>query len=227
MKGNITHALREISPEATSAAASSRLEIRPIRSTAELDCVYRMTHDAYVDMGFIQPQPDGRLVHYPQLDVARETTILIAILDGVIVGTNSFTLDGPSGLHVDEDFKQETDRVRAEGRPLASGWRINTRRNVRDQANIVKSLIGETLRRQTALGVRTCLFIFNKRHERIYQRLLCMKTIAELPEIECVHNFPAVLMRCDFEHLPKWCSRYMDKDLVQEKERLAAELTTN
>lgn len=209
MNGTITVALREVHATPEFSSASPRLEIRPIRDAAELDCVYRMTHDAYVDMGFIEPRPGGRLVHYPHLDAAPETTILVALLDGVIVGTNSVTLDGPAGLHVDEDFKAVTDQIRAEGRRIAAGWRINTRRDVRDQANIVRGLIGEAMRLLVNTGIRTCLFIFNKRHERIYQRLLGMTTIAELPEIRCVNNFPAVLMRCDFEHLPKWCFRYM------------------
>jgi hypothetical protein len=163
-----------------------------------------MTHDAYVDMGFIQPRPDKRLIHYPHLDNIPETTIIIAEMDGEIIGTNSLTLDNPHGLHVDEDFHAETDLIRAEGRRLAASYRINTRKGVRNQFGIVKGLIRETLRVGLLEGVTTCLFIFNKRHERIYKRLLNMTTIAELPEIECVNNFPAVLMRLDFESLPSW-----------------------
>lgn len=184
---------------------SDALEIRPIKNHLEMEEVYRMTHDAYVDMGFIEPHADGRLVHYPHLDTLPETTVLVALVGGRIVGTNSLTLDGPVGLHVDEDFKAETDAVRATGRFLSSSYRINTLREFRHRRDIVMGLIRETVYIAINSGVKTCLFIFHKRHESIYRRLLNMKTVAELSEIRCVNNFPAVFMRCDFEDLPSWC----------------------
>lgn len=186
------------------------IAIRPIQNSVELDAVYRMTHNAYVDMGFIDPKPDARLIHYPHLDALSETTILVATMNGEIVGTNSLTFDNPTGLHVDEDFKGETDCIRGEGRVLAASFRINTCKEVRQRNAIVMGLIGETVRLALSRGVETCLFIFHKRHERIYQRLLNMRTVAEKPEIACVRNFPAVFMRCDFEDLPDWCTQYAE-----------------
>lgn len=188
--------------EAPAPDGAPHVEIGVARTPEEMDAVYRMTHDAYVEMGFIRPHPGGKLIHYPHLDRIPETTVLLARLDGSIVGTNSLTLDGPAGLHVDEDFKTEADRIRAEGRALAASYRINTCPEVRQRNAIVMGLIRETVRIALARGVETCLFIFHKRHERIYQRLLNMKTVAERPEIACVENFPAVFMRCDFEELP-------------------------
>ena len=179
-----------------------KIEIRAVQGPEELKAVYRMTHDAYVDMGFIRPRDDGMLIHYPHLDRINETTVLLALLDGRIVGTNSLTLDGPIGLHVDEDFGLETNHIRADGRTLAACYRMNTLPEVRLHNAIVMSLIRETVWRALESDVQTCLFIFHKRHERVYQRLLNMKTVAERSEIACVENFPAVFMRCDLETLP-------------------------
>lgn len=198
----ISQALRALPKEQS---GPSSLHVRPIANAEELDQVYRMTHDAYVEMGFIDPRPDGRLVHYPHLDALLETIVLVATEGGRIVGTNSLTFDGPAGLHVDEDFKAEADLVRATGRKLASSYRINTLLECRQRSDIVKALIRETVRVALANGIETCLFIFHKRHERIYRKLLNMTTAAERPEIACVRNFPAVFMRCDFEDLPAWC----------------------
>lgn len=198
----ISQALRALPAENNPPAG---LFVRPIANAEELGEVYRMTHDAYVEMGFIDPRPGGRLVHYPHLDAAPETTVLVAVEAGRIVGTNSLTFDGPVGLHVDEDFKAQADALRATGRKLASSYRINTLHECRQRSDIVKALIRETVRAALAGGVETCLFIFHKRHERIYRKLLNMTTLAERPEIACVRNFPAVLMRCDFEDLPGWC----------------------
>lgn len=201
MNGHETHAARPRLLEAP-APDGSHVEIGVARTPEEMNAVYRMTHDAYVEMGFIAPRPGGKLVHYPHLDFISETTVLLARLDGAIVGTNSLTLDGPAGLHVDEDFKPEADAIRAEGRALAASYRINTCTEVRHRNAIVMGLIRETVRLALSRGVETCLFIFHKRHERVYRRLLNMKTVAERPEIACVQNFPAVFMRCDFEALP-------------------------
>lgn len=202
MHGQETNAARTRLLETSPPDDAPSVEISVARTPEEMEAVYRMTHDAYVEMGFIRPRPGGKLVHYPHLDFIPETTVLLARLDGRIVGTNSLTLDGPVGLHVDEDFKAETDRIRAEGRALAASYRINTCPEVRLRNAIVLGLIRETVRRALACGVETCLFIFHKRHERVYRRLLNMRTVAERPEIACVEHFPAVFMRCDFEALP-------------------------
>ncbi len=188
--------------------------IRPIQSKAELEEVYRLTHDAYVEEGYCRPRPDGRLIHYPDLDQARETTILVALEEGRIVGTNSLTLDGPSGLHVDKDYGPECQAIRQTGRALASSWRIATHRSCRDQRKIVMSLITETVVRAVDFGVESCLFTFNPRHERIYKRLLNMRTIAHSSGTQGLLNAPSVFMRCDLETLPE---RWLPAALVEKK----------
>jgi hypothetical protein len=181
----------------------ARPVVRPTRDPGELDAVHRLTHDAFLERGYCRPQPDGRLRHHPALDLARETTVFVAVADGVVVGTNSLTLDGPGGLPMDRDFRVECHRVRAEGRVLAASWRLATHRTYRDQSFLVKELIRVT----TVFGVRssveTCLFTFNPRHERVYQRLLNLRTIGRRKGMAGLLNAPAVLMRSDLERLPE------------------------
>ncbi|MFH1022279.1 MAG: hypothetical protein V1809_02710 [Planctomycetota bacterium] len=179
--------------------------IRPVRNDREMDDVCRLTHDAYVERGYCVPQPTGRLIHHPRHDGIPETTVLIAERNRSIVGTNSLTLDGPKGLPVDTDFGTECDAIRATGRRLASSWRIATRKDCRDEQKIVMGLIRETLRLGTLYGVQTCVFTFNPRHERIYERLLNMKTVARNEGTAGLENAPAVFMRLDVETLPEWC----------------------
>src|SRR5262245_29486021 len=78
--------------------------IRPIRDLAELQQVYRLTHDCYVENGYVKPHPTGMIVHYPQFDHIPETTILVAVINGRIVGSVSLTQDGPGGFSIDDDF---------------------------------------------------------------------------------------------------------------------------
>jgi hypothetical protein len=202
----ISQALRAIdagkSPS-DSEASLARVEVRGISNDAELDEVYRITHDAYLERGYCKAQPDGRLIHYPHLDRIPETRILIALIDGAILGTISWTLDGPQGFHVDSDFKTECDAIRKEGRRLAASWRIATRNSCRDERHVVMALIQETLRETLEAGVETTVFTFNPRHERVYQRLLNMTTVARNDGTDGLENAPAVFMRMDRETVPE------------------------
>ncbi|MFH1022485.1 MAG: hypothetical protein V1809_03790 [Planctomycetota bacterium] len=202
----ISAALRAVSWDADAISVSSRdVTVRSVRNEWEMDEVYRMTHDAYVERGYTVPRPDGRLIHYPHLDGIPETTVLVAEVEGELVGTNSFTFDNSFGLPDDVDFRRECDAIRQEGRKLAASWRLVTRSGYRDERQIVMGLIQESIRRIVETGVTTCLFTFNPRHERVYQRLLNMKTVARSGETSGLQNAPAVFMRCDFETLPAWC----------------------
>lgn len=181
--------------------ASAEFEIRSVASADEMEAVYRITHDAYVRQGYCVPQPDGRLVHYPHLDGIPETTVLVAVVDGLTVGTVSITMDGPTGLHADEEFKDVCDRIRSEGRRLAACWRIATQPRCRSEAEIVLGLVREAEAVVLRKGADTCLLIVNPRHEGIYKKLLNMETVARKTEtIGALRNAPPVLMRLSREN---------------------------
>ncbi|MFH1022798.1 MAG: hypothetical protein V1809_05365 [Planctomycetota bacterium] len=204
----ISQALRAVTDSVVSGfvpEVPDEIVIRPVQNSGEMDDVYRLTHDSYVERGYCVPQPDGRLIHYPHLDGISETTMLVAIWNGRIVGTNSLTFDGPEGLHVDAEFKTECDVLRATGRRLGASWRIATRKDCRDERKVIMGLIRETVRSFVSEGGETCVFTFNPRHERVYQRLLNMKTVARSEGTAGLTNAPAVFMRCDVETLPVWC----------------------
>jgi hypothetical protein len=203
---SISQVLRSIGPEdADGAAESEPLFVRPISGDDELNEVYRLTHDAYVERGYCSPQPDGRLIHYPHLDRIPQTTVAVALQGGRIVGTVSWTLDGPAGLHVDHDFKAECDAIRRSGARIVAGWRIATRSDCRSERAVVMALIRESVRGHADLGATVSLFTFNPRHERIYQRILNMKTIGRSDSAQGLKNAPAVLMRLDRESIPaRW-----------------------
>ena len=200
------------------------LTVREACGAAEMDEVYRLTHDTFLEQGYCEPQPDGRLIHYPHLEGLPETTTLIAEEHGEIVGTNSMTLDNPVGLHVDVDFKAECDRIRAEcralGRSLGASWRIATKGSCRNTTAVIKGLIRETVRRFIVGGVETVVFTFNPRHERIYRRLLNMKTIARYDgTVRGLNNAPAVFMRWDLETCPDMWLRTHDEFARREAAR--------
>jgi UDP:flavonoid glycosyltransferase YjiC (YdhE family) len=186
------------------------LTVRTIQGPGELEAVYRVTHDSYVERDYCHPRPDGRLAHHPHLDHVPETAVFVAVAGAEIVGTSSVTLDGPLGLPMDDDFRAECDRIRAEGRRLAASWRLATRKAYRNQTRLVKALIKATTIRGIRMGVQTCLFTFNPRHERIYQRLLNLRTVARREGMTGLLNAPAVLMRGDTERFHECWLRAAD-----------------
>jgi len=168
--------------------------IRPALNEADMDAVYRLTHDAYVALGYIQPRPEHMLRHYMEIEGLPENMVVVAVDDGAIVGTVSITLDGPGGLHTDHDFAGACDAIRAEGRPIGAAWRIITEPGHRATMALVVELIRAAITVFQHCGTATGLCTFAPRHERVYMRLLGFQTIARTDGVGAV-NTAAVLMR--------------------------------
>jgi len=179
----------------------------------ELDLVYKLTYEEYLRQGYIIENPNKSLSLYPHLDNILETTVIGCFDHNKLLGTISWTLDGPNKLHTDIDFPKETEKVRQEGRILAASWRIITDHNYRHKISVVSSLILATIEEMMIGNVQTALFTFNPKHERVYRRILNMKTLARHDgTIHGMDNAPAVLMRLDIENLhPKWIQNIIDK----------------
>jgi hypothetical protein len=178
------------------------IEVREALNDAERREVYRLTHRVYADEGYCELKPGGELRHYPYLDEIPETTILIATERSLVVGTVSVTLDGPAGLHTDEDFPREMREIRGYcerfGRRLASSWRIVTDPLYRGRRSLVNRLIGETFRTALRLCVDLLVCDFHPKHERFYRRVVGFDTVA-FANCRAVGNRPAVLMTYDVD----------------------------
>jgi hypothetical protein len=170
-----------------------------------MEAVWRLTHDEYVKMGYAAPRPDRLLRHF-DLDGIDETAVWIAEEEdaiGTVLGTISVTVDGPAGLHVDEEFRDAADAVRKEcrltGKKLAAPWRIVTRSDHHGQLAISMALINACVEHVVNQGLDVTLYTFNPRHEKFYKRMLGFETIAGPRPSPAVRNAPAVLMRGDLE----------------------------
>ena len=186
------------------------LQIRPIRGDCELDETRRLVHDAYLASGLIGPQPGGRLIYYPHLDGIPETTILVAELNGVIVGTSTVTCDGPAGLHLDEEYPAELHRIRGEHRRLASSWRLAVRWDSRMYRSIFLHLLRANVGCMKERGVETCLATVLPRIVPLYRRMLGLRVVGpatsgQVCEADSLSMFrcQTVLMRGDLENLPR------------------------
>ena len=148
----------------------------------DMETVWRCTYDVYREQGYCDHDESGLLVHYPHLDGIDETTVYVVEDDGEIVGTNSLTLDGQAGLHVDADFPVETGVIRKWCRhmdwKLGASWRIVTRPDYHRSIAAVSALFQETIRGILEHKLDVVLFAFNPKHARAYQRLLGLTVLA-------------------------------------------------
>lgn len=181
--------------------------IKKVETKEELLEVYKLTHDVYVTEGYCLAQPDGLLKHYPHLDNIAETKVFITIENNKIIGTNSFTTDGPKKLHVDEDFPFETEEVRQwcqqHNQRLSASWRIVTKESNRKSLKVLLELINISMIEflDTADMV---LFTFNPKHEKFYKKMLGLKTIA-IGTAKSVGGASAILMEGDSDVMAnKW-----------------------
>jgi hypothetical protein len=179
--------------------------IRPIANENELELVHRLTHDAYVAMGYATPQPSGKLVHYGDFDHLPETTVLVVERGNEIIGTGSLTLDGPWGLTVEKDFKRVCDHLRYSGRSIAVAWRLVIAKSAGASNRIILDLLREFVNLTASQGVNTTLITVNPRHQSAYQRLLNATVLAKENMTKGLDQAPGVLLRLDYERVaPSW-----------------------
>jgi len=184
------------------------LLVREINSVDDLAAVYGLTYREYVQLNYIQPNPTRKFRQYYRLDKYSGTTVFGAYLDGSLVGTNSLTVDGQMGLHVDHDFPDTVGRIRrwcrSRGMDLGASWRIVTDSSVRNNFRILVELVRATIRKGCQLGLHVTLYSFHPRHEKTYRRFLGLQTIAR-DVCRAAGGAPAVLMYGDSRIILSHC----------------------
>lgn|GEM_PF-3542896 len=169
------------------------IDIRPVRTARDLDRVHRLVHDVYVDAGYFDPQPDGRLRVYGAFDRLPETLVLAAFDADAVVGTLSITLDGPHGLSCDHDFSLACQTIRAEGGSLMAVWRNATAASHRaSRLDLALIRTGSVL--GVGLGIETFVSTVEPSLERAYTKLFGMATVARTEGVAGVRS-AGVLMR--------------------------------
>ncbi|MBY0415621.1 MAG: GNAT family N-acetyltransferase, partial [Bdellovibrionales bacterium] len=94
---------------------SPNLQIKIAETEEELESAYKLLHDSYVKAGYMNPHPTGMRV-LPQ-HLLPQTTTIVAVWSGKIIGTLSLIRDNPFGLPLEKIF--DVNDRRANGRRLA------------------------------------------------------------------------------------------------------------
>lgn len=78
------------------------LTISLARSKEDLEAAFRLLHDVYVEIGFMEPHPSGlRLSVYNAIP---QTSVAVAKMNGKVIGTLSLIRDNPLGLPLDQSI---------------------------------------------------------------------------------------------------------------------------
>ena len=179
--------------------------IRKASSLKDLKAVWKLTYDAYYAEGYTEAHAHGLLAHYPHLDVLPETTIFLAEDgSGSLLGTISYTDDGPGGLQVDGDFQDIVNQLRASCKSdelrLGCSWRVVTQQNARGGLRVFMKLLGKLTTHLEENEIDVLLCTFNPRHISFYKKIWDMKVLARR-QAHAVKNAPGVLMRGDLTQM--------------------------
>ncbi len=108
-------------------------------SEKDLECAYRVLHDAYVATQLMTPHASGlRCNLYSFLP---HTTVIVAKYKGEIVGTVSLIRDSVWGLPSDKDYRKENDTLRDGGRKLVEVSALAVAPSFRNAGNAVSFLL--------------------------------------------------------------------------------------
>lgn len=172
-----------------------------VSNKEQLIKVWKLTHDVYVSKGYAQPQPDGILRHYPELDEIPETVVFGVEYQDRLLGTISGTIDGPKGLNVDYDFKDIMDRERRIVKKALAMWRFVSVPEFRNAADIAFGLIHRAIHYAVENDVDYSYMVINPKHKKFYQKRLAFEAISEVRKEHSVNESPGILMKTKIEDL--------------------------
>jgi hypothetical protein len=174
----------------------------------ELDQVYKLTHDLYVQSGYATQQPSGLLKHYESIDNLLDTYVFGMFEQKELIGSVSFTLNNKVGLPVHESFTNHLEECRNSKVKCGICWRFVIKPKMfASPIKLIDSVIDIAMRELV-----TVLFIeINPKHEKVFQKLLSLQTIAGPIKDEAVNEAPAILMRGEIHPLIRSWLRFKNR----------------
>jgi len=167
---------------------SRKVEIKHAETKEELEAAYRLLHDVYVDMGYMDPHPSGMRVNI--YNALPSTVTFIAREEGKIVATVSLILDSFLGLPMEELYQEEIKGLREQGLKLAEVSGLASAKDCRNQ-NI--SMLANKIMFAYAeyAGVDRLCIVVNPNHVDFYRSVLFFEPFGQLKYYPKVKNAPA------------------------------------
>jgi hypothetical protein len=164
----------------------------------DLLAAYALTHDVFVEQGYIHPDPTG--VRVRPHEALPETATFIARAEQDLVGVTSVVIDTPElGLPTDHAFQAEVDSIRGPGRRICEGtnWLVsNSHRN----SAVLTELMRASFAHAMEVGCTDFLGTVSPGHAKFYE-LLGFEILGSQRSYSAEIYDPVVLVRLDLTGL--------------------------
>ena len=169
-------------------------EIHRATSLEDLRQAFRLVHDAYVEAGYITPNPGGMRLR--SFEAVAETAMFVAKKGSEVVGALGLVLDSLDlGLPSDRSFRAELDQLRAKGMKLAEGTNQAVLPAFRKTA-VTTELIRCGVAQGVAQGCDGILVTVSPSHSRFYE-MLEFRRASGIRSYSRGFNDPVVVMCLD------------------------------
>ncbi len=189
-------------------ALSDRFVFKVATEREEWEQAYKLTYDAYVKKGFIDPDSSG--LHFCLQHAHPLTSIIVGKLDGEVVITMSLFPDSELGLPMDSLYQKELDKLRKRGRFLAEVGAFASSPKVRTGLQQLPMMMNNMILRYAGphLGIDDLVITVNPAHELVYKYIILFDRLSRNKPYEKVNGHVAVPMQLD---LRRYEQRYYQK----------------
>ena len=193
-------------------APSDRLVLKIAETKEELEACFSVLHDAYVDSGFMKPDPSGmRVTIYHALPT---TTTLCAKYDGEVVGTISLVRESALGVPLQKIF--DLNSVREKEGLIAEVSALAVHRRFRKTGGSILFPLMKFMYEYctTFFDTRHLVIAVNPSHIEMYESLLFFKrlTATMVESYDFVNGAPAIGATLDLkEALDVFKKHYANK----------------
>lgn len=182
--------------------------IRRAVSAEELAAAYRLVHDAFVEKGYITPQPSGLRLRVTE--ALPQTATFIAVAGGKVVGVQGIAVDTDElGLPSDGVFRQEIDALRIGGRRVCEATNQAVAVDYRKTAvptEMMRCMFAHAL----SIGCDELITTVSPGHARFFE-LLGFKQISPVRSYSTELDDPVVVMSVNVYELAERAARAQEE----------------
>ncbi len=180
-----------------------RLVLKIAETKEELEACFAVLHDAYVDSGFMKPDPSGmRVTIYHALPT---TTTLCAKYDGQVVGTISLIRESELGVPLQQIF--DLHPVREKEGNIAEVSALAIHRKFRKTGGSILFPLMKFMYEYctTFFDTRHLVIAVNPSHIELYESLLFFQRLTEkmVTNYDFVNGAPAIGATIDLKEAPE------------------------
>jgi hypothetical protein len=170
-------------------------------TSQELEQAYKLVHDVYLKMGFMNIDPSGmRLSKYNAMP---STHTFIAKLNNEVVMTLTLFADSFIGLPLDCEYKEELQFLRDEGRYIGE---IGANASIMHNQNVVFHMFKMVFNYAKNYQLLDDIVVsLRPKHALFYTHVYGFEQIGGLKTYSSANGNPAVLYRVNLHNLSKFC----------------------